>query len=147
MVNKVIIVGRAGKDAEVKKFENNEVCNISLAVTEKYKDKAGENHESTEWFNVEVWGKMASICGQYVKKGSLIYVDGKLKTVTYDKDGEKRSIVKVVSSEIKFLSYSNEKKDNNTSGQATSSNQKTSSKSKQTEQQPQNFGSEEDLPF
>ena len=96
-VNKVILVGRAGKDPEVRNFENGSiVANFSIATSEKYKNKAGETVEQTEWHRLELWEGLAKIAQQYVKQGSQIYVEGKIKTEDYtDKDGVARKITKI----------------------------------------------------
>ena len=96
-VNKVILVGRAGKDPEVRNFENGSVvANFNIATSEKYKNKAGETVEQTEWHRLELWDGLAKIAQQYVKQGSQIYVEGKIKTEDYtDKDGVARKITKI----------------------------------------------------
>lgn len=87
-VNKQIIIGNLGKDPEVKTFENgNKVAEFSLAVNEDYKDRDGKKVEQTEWFNVKVWGKLADVVDNHIKKGDRVYVEGKQKTETWDKDG------------------------------------------------------------
>lgn len=92
MINKVILIGNVGSDPETKTFDGgNSVCNLTLATTEKYKDKSGEKKETTEWHRLELWGKLADIATQYVHKGDKIYVEGKLKTSSYeDKEGVTR---------------------------------------------------------
>lgn len=91
-VNKVIIVGTLGQDPEVKYLNNgNAVCNLSLATSEQWKDKqTGEKKEKTEWHRVVMFGKVAEIAGEYCRKGSQIYIEGKLETREWEKDGVKR---------------------------------------------------------
>lgn len=81
-VNKVIVVGNLGKDPETRYMPSGDaVCNFSIATTDKWKDKqSGETKENTEWHRVSAFGKIAEICGQYLKKGSQVYVEGKLQT-------------------------------------------------------------------
>ncbi len=81
-VNKVIVVGNLGKDPETRYMPSGDaVCNFSVATTDKWKDKqSGETKEATEWHRVSAFGKLAEICGQYLKKGSQVYVEGKLQT-------------------------------------------------------------------
>jgi single-strand DNA-binding protein len=87
-VNKVILLGRVGKDPEVRNLDNGRtVANFSLATSETYKDKSGEKKETTEWHNLVLWGKTAEIAQKYVSKGDQIYVEGKLQTRSWEKDG------------------------------------------------------------
>jgi single-strand DNA-binding protein len=79
------------------------VCNITLATTEKWTDKSGEKKEHTEWHNVAVWSKLAELCGKYLSKGSMIYVEGKLKTEVYEKDGQKKYTTRILASNVQFL--------------------------------------------
>jgi single-strand DNA-binding protein len=104
-VNKVIIVGNLGKEPESRSFpDGSPVCNISIAVTEKYKDKQGESKEVTEWVNVVFFGKLADIAADYLRKGSSVYVEGKLKTEKYtDKQGIEKYSTKVVASSMQML--------------------------------------------
>lgn len=91
-VNKVILVGTIGQDPEVKYLTNgNAVCNLSLATSEQWKDKqTGEKKEKTEWHRVVMFGKVAEIAGEYCRKGSQVYIEGKLETREWEKDGVKR---------------------------------------------------------
>ena len=91
-VNKVIIVGTLGQDPEVKYLTNgNAVCNLSLATSEEWKDKqTGEKKSKTEWHRVVMFGKIAEIAGEYCRKGSQVYIEGKLETREWEKDGVKR---------------------------------------------------------
>lgn len=103
-INKVILVGRVGKDPEVKQITNGSVANFSIATSESYKDKNGEKVETTEWSNCVAFGKLGEIIGQYVIKGSLLYVEGKLKTDKYtDKEGIEKYSTKIVVNEMKML--------------------------------------------
>ena len=102
-INKVILVGRVGKDPEIKSISSGSVANFSLATSESYKDKNGEKVETTEWSNCVAFGKLGDIIGQYVTKGSLLYVEGKLKTDKYTKDGVDKYSTKIVVNEMKML--------------------------------------------
>jgi len=104
-VNKVIVMGNIGKDPEQRSFpDGSPVTNISVACTEKYKDKQGEQKEVTEWVNVVFFGKLAEIAGQYLKKGSSVYVEGKLKTEKYtDKNGVEKYSTKVIANSMQML--------------------------------------------
>lgn len=105
MINKVIIVGRLGKDPEVRYTQSNEtVANFSVACSEKWTDKSGQKQERTEWIKVVAWKKLAEICGKYLKKGFLVYVEGKLQTRQWqDKDGSTKYTTEVQAYEVKFL--------------------------------------------
>ena len=105
-VNKVIIVGNLGKDPETRYAPSGDaVTNIVVATTETWKDKAsGEKREATEWHRVVFFGKLAEIAGQYLKKGSQVYLEGKLKTRKWqDKDGQDRYTTEINADEMKML--------------------------------------------
>jgi len=105
-VNKVILVGRLGKDPEVR-FTNtgNAVANFSLATSEVWNDRDGKRQERTEWHNIVVWGKQAEHCGQYLAKGREVYVEGSLRTSSYDDKttGQKRYKTEIVAQRVQFL--------------------------------------------
>lgn len=105
MLNKVMIIGRLGKDPELKYTPSSmAVCNFSVATTEKYKDKSGVMQENTEWHNIVVWGKLAELCNSYLSKGRQAYIEGQLKTRSWDgKDGQKKYITEINAKEVKFL--------------------------------------------
>lgn len=109
MINKVTLIGRVGKVPEIKVFDNGtKAASFSLATTEKYTDKSGEKKELTEWHNVVIYGKIADVVEQYVKKGNLLYVEGKLKTRSWDdKDGNKKYITEIIGSTMQMLSGKN----------------------------------------
>lgn len=102
-VNKVLLLGRLGKDPEVKHLNNSAVCNLSVATSESWTDKQGQKQEKTEWHRVQVWGKLAELCGQYLAKGRQVYVEGRLQTRSWDKDGQKQYVTEVVATTIQFL--------------------------------------------
>ena len=103
-VNKVILLGRLGKDPEIRAMETGrKVANFTLATSETYKDKNGEKVESTEWHNVVFWGPVADVIEKYVKKGSQIYVEGKLRTRSYEKDNVKRYTTEILGDTITML--------------------------------------------
>ncbi len=105
-VNRVILVGRLGKDPETRFMPNGEaVTNITLATSERWKDKGGEQQEKTEWHRLTFYRKLAEIAGEYLKKGSLIYVEGKLATRKYqDKEGKDTYTTEVIVNEMQMLS-------------------------------------------
>jgi len=105
-VNKAIILGNIGKDPEVKYTASGEaICNITVATSESWKDKAtGEKKELTEWHRISFFGKLAEICGQYLKKGSQVYVEGSIRTRKWtDKDGHERYTTEIKGDQMTML--------------------------------------------
>lgn len=104
-VNKVILVGNLGKDPEVRHLEGgNSVANFTLATNEYYKDKQGARVERTEWHNISAWRGLAELAEKYLKKGTQVYVEGKLRTRQYqDKDQQTRYITEIIAEEISLL--------------------------------------------
>jgi len=103
-LNRVQLIGRLGKDPESKYTPmGKKVAHFSLAVSQRWKT-SGETKEYTEWVNIEAWGRLGEVCQEYLKKGSLVYLEGRLKTEKYeDKDGEIRYYTKVVALSLQFL--------------------------------------------
>ena len=104
-INKVILVGNLGRDPEVRFLPSGEaVANVALATSSKYKNKAGELVEETEWHRVTFFGKLAEIVGEYLKKGRSIYIEGRLKTRKYtDKDGAEKYATDIIANEMQML--------------------------------------------
>lgn len=104
-VNKVILVGNLGNDPEVRYMPNgNAVANVSLATSETWKDKnTGEQQEKTEWHRVIFFNRLAEIVEQYVKKGSKLYIEGRLQTRSWEQDGVKRYTTEIVANEMQML--------------------------------------------
>ena len=104
-VNKVIIVGNLGQDPEVKYMPSGgAVVNVSIATTDSWKDKdTGQKQEKTEWHRVVFFNRLAEIVGEYLKKGSSVYIEGSLRTNEWVKDGEKRYTTEIVAREMKML--------------------------------------------
>ncbi len=103
-VNKVILFGNLGADPELKYTPSQRpLCNLRIATTEVYKDKAGQRQEKTEWHRVTVWGDQAENCNKYLAKGRSVYVEGRLQTRTYDKEGQKHYATDVVADRVVFL--------------------------------------------
>lgn len=105
-VNKVILIGNLGKDPETRYAPSGDaICNITLATTDTWRDKAsGEKREATEWHRVAFFGKLAEIAGQYLRKGSAVYVEGSLRTRKWqDKDGQDRYTTEIRADEMKML--------------------------------------------
>ena len=114
-VNKVILVGNLGADPEVRHLESgSKVANISVATSENYTNKSGERVEQTEWHRVELWDKLADLCEQYLSKGRTVYIEGKIKTNTYqDKDGVTRYDKKIRATNMTFVGGRNEEANSN----------------------------------
>lgn len=105
-VNKVILVGRLGKDPEVRNLENGAVvANFSIATSESYKDRTtGEKKEITEWHNIVLWRGLAEIAQKYLHKGDMVYVEGKLRTRSWEKEGVTRYTTEIVGDNMNMLS-------------------------------------------
>ncbi|NJK96638.1 MAG: single-stranded DNA-binding protein [Bacteroidales bacterium] len=105
MINKVILVGNVGRDPEIRHLDNNLiVARFSLATSESYKNKNGERITNTEWHNIVVWRGLAEIAEKYVKKGSLIAVEGKIRNRTWDdKEGNKRYSIEIDCDNLQLL--------------------------------------------
>ena len=110
MLNRVILIGRLGKDPEVRYMPNGEaVCNFSVATSESWKDQNGQRQERTEWHNITMYRKLAEIAGQYLKKGSQVYLEGKIQTRKYtDKNGIERTAYDIIVNEMKMLGGGND---------------------------------------
>ncbi|WP_118778328.1 single-stranded DNA-binding protein [Neisseria lactamica] len=109
-LNKVILIGRLGRDPEVRYMPNGEaVCNFSVATSETWNDRNGQRVERTEWHNITMYRKLAEIAGQYLKKGGLVYLEGKIQSRKYQgKDGIERTAYDIVANEMKMLGGRNE---------------------------------------
>jgi single-strand DNA-binding protein len=110
-VNKTILLGNLGKDPEIRNLDNGKsVANFSIATSEKYKNKQGEKVTNTDWHNIVLWSPLAEIAEKYLKKGSQVYIEGKLTTRSYDdKEGNTKYITEVVGKELTMLSSSDVK--------------------------------------
>lgn len=104
-LNKVILIGNLGRDPETRYLPNGDaVANISVATTETWKDKNGEKQEKTEWHRVTLYRRLGEIAGEYLKKGSQVYIEGRIEYREYEKDGVKRYSTDIIASEMKMLS-------------------------------------------
>lgn len=103
-VNKVIIIGNLGRDPELRHTANGtSVANFSVATSERFKRANGEFEERVEWHNISVWGNLAELCEKYLRKGSKVYVEGRIQTDEFEKDGEKRKFTKIIGQTVQFL--------------------------------------------
>ncbi|MFN2238847.1 MAG: single-stranded DNA-binding protein [Thermoanaerobaculia bacterium] len=105
-INKVILIGRLGRDPEVRSTPSGAtVAKFSIATDEKFTDRSGERQERTEWHNIVAWAKLAEICGQYLKKGKLVYIEGSLRTDSWDdkETGVKKYRTEIVARDMQML--------------------------------------------
>lgn len=145
-LNKVIIIGNLGRDPENRYLPSGEqVTHISVATTESWKDKSGEKQEQTEWHRCVFFGKLAEIAGQYLKKGSQVYVEGKLRTQKYtDKDGIERYQTNIIASTMQMLGSKQDSGPNGNNGR------NSYSEAKQTGRRPAQTAQpdlDDDIPF
>lgn len=144
------MVGRLGKDPEVRHLENNNiVANFPLATSEVFRDKSGERVEQTEWHTIVVWRRLAEIAEKFLRKGSLVYVEGKIKTRSWeDKDGNKRYTTEIVADTFQMMDKASDKPGEGMDNQARKSE---NAGSPQAVSEPGNGGSapadDDDLPF
>jgi len=105
MLNKVFLIGNLGADPETRFTQDGTcVCNLRLATTEKFKNRAGEQQEKTEWHRVVLWGRLGEIANQYLKKGARVYIEGKIETRKWqDRDGNDKYTTEVRANEMKML--------------------------------------------
>jgi len=103
-LNRVQLIGRLGRDPETRYTPTgNKLCQFSVAVSRRWKDQEGGSKETTDWFNIEAWGRLGEICEQYLKKGRLVYVEGRLQTDRYEHEGETRFFTKVIARQVQML--------------------------------------------
>lgn len=129
-VNRVILVGRLGKDPEIKSIPSGTtLAKFSLATDEKFTDRSGEKQERTEWHNIVAWGKLGEICGQYLKKGKLVYIEGSLRTDSWEdkESGQKKYRTEVIASSMQMLDKRSD--DDGGSGSYTGSKKSSGSSS------------------
>lgn len=105
-VNKVILIGRLGRDPEMRYTNGgNAVAAFSIATAESWKDKRGENQTRTEWHRIVVFGKLAEICGEYLSKGKQVFIEGRLQTRSWEQDGITRYVTEIVASDVQMLGF------------------------------------------
>jgi single-strand DNA-binding protein len=103
-VNKVVLIGNLGGDPEVRFTPGGQaVANFNIATSESWTNKEGNREERTEWHRIVVWGKLAELCGEFLAKGRKVYVEGRLQTRSYDKDGVTRYVTEIKAQDIQFL--------------------------------------------
>ena len=141
-INKVILVGNLGQDPEVKYTAGGAaVTTLSLATSESWKDKdTGSDQERTEWHRVVLWRRLAEIAGEYLKKGSKVYIEGQLQTRKWEQDGQTRYTTEVIGRDMQFLDSRGNSSSNNSSYEDT--NQDMGSHS-----MPDSGITDDDIPF
>ena len=109
-LNKAILIGRLGRDPEVRHMPNGEaVCNFSIATDETWKDQSGQRQTKTEWHAITLYRRMAEVAGQYLKKGSQVYIEGRIQSRKYTgKDGTERTAYEIIGNEMKMLGGGND---------------------------------------
>ena len=105
MLNKAIIIGNLGADPDIRHTQSGtQVASFNVATTERWKDKSGQNQESTEWHRIVAWQRLAEICGEYLHKGSRVYIEGKIQTRKWeDQNGNDRYTTEIIAREMKML--------------------------------------------
>lgn len=141
-VNKVILIGNLGRDPEIMTFDNGvKKASFSLATTESYKNKEGNRVDQTEWHNIVVWRGLADVAERFLHKGSKVYVEGKIRTRSYEQDGVKKYVTEIFCDNFVML-------DSRSQGQSDIPPEVLAQESKPQSQQDQEIGSpKDDLPF
>jgi single-strand DNA-binding protein len=149
MINKVILVGRLGKDPEIRSTpQGTSVARFTVATDEKFTDRAGEKQERTEWHNITAWGKLAEICGQYLKKGKLVYIEGSIRTDSWDdkESGQKKYRTEIVANTMKMLDRRGDE-GGGSGGYGGGYNQSSSRGSSKPSNAPDMIEDDEEVPF
>ncbi len=143
-VNKVILVGNLGKDPEVMTFDNGvKKASFSLATSESYKNKEGQRVDQTEWHNVILWRGLAEVAERYLKKGNQVYIEGKIKTRSYEQDGQKKYITEIYGDNMTMLG----RREEGSGGTYQNQNQGQATAQPQTPAEPEMDTPDDDLPF
>ncbi|MHB8998278.1 MAG: single-stranded DNA-binding protein [Thermoanaerobaculia bacterium] len=144
-INKVILVGRLGKDPEMKSTPSGlSIAKFSLATDEKFTDKSGEKQERTEWHNIVVFGKLEDHCGQYLRKGKLVYIEGSIRTDSWDdkESGQKKYRTEIIAQTMQMLGSKSDEGGGGGGSYASSSRSSSSSTASSV-----NDADDEDVPF
>ena len=150
-VNRVIIVGRLGKDPEIRSTPSGtSVAKFTVATDERFTDRSGEKQERTEWHNIVAWGKLAEICGQYLRKGKLVFIEGSIRTDSWDdkETGQKRYRTEIIASGMQML----DRKGDDEGGGGYGGGERSSSyagsrKSSSSSAPPPGLDDDDDVPF
>ena len=145
-VNRAILVGRLGRDPETRYTSGGQaVCNFTLATDETYRDRNGERQKRTEWHRIVVWGKQAEIAQQYLRKGSLVFIEGRIQSRQWDdREGQKRTTVEIVANNFRMLGGRGE---SGTGSGATEPEPQAAAAAAGAEEMPSTEISDEDIPF
>ena len=140
-VNKVMLIGNLGRDPEIRYTTSGQaVANFTLATTEKYTNKAGDKQEDTEWHRIVAWGRLAEICGEYLTKGRMVYIEGSIRTRSWeDKEGNTKWTTEIIARNMQMLG-----------GQGTRSESSSTTDEKipaDFDIEDDSFGSDDDIPF
>ena len=148
-VNKVILVGRLGRDPETRYMPNGDaITNFSLATDEQWRDRNGERQTRTEWHNVSLYGKLGEIAGQYLRKGSQVFIEGKIQSRKYTgKDGIERTAYDIIGNEMKMLSNRNDGSDSGNNNAAPPTSNPPPAPRRQPPQQTPIDDIDDDIPF
>ncbi len=146
-INKVIIIGNLGQDVETKYTpDGRAIANISVATSDNWTDKNGERHEKTEWHRIAIFGKLAEIAGQYLHKGSKVYVEGKLQTDKWtDKEGTERYTTRIIVSGFGSTLQMLDKKNDNEQYNSNANSQPLEKKQHNKEEDDDDY--DDDIPF
>lgn len=149
MINSVILIGRLGHNPETRHLSSgSSVCNFSLATDEKWTDQAGVKQSKTEWHNCIAFGKLAEICDQYLAKGKLVYVSGKIQTREWDdKQGNKRHTTEIIVNEMKMLDRADKQTDQGSNNNSTNGISNRSQNEAGLNQDSKIDISDDDIPF
>jgi single-strand DNA-binding protein len=146
-LNKVQLIGNLGQDPELKFTQGGQsVLNIRMATTERYANKEGERQEKTEWHSVVLWGKRAEALSKFLKKGRTIYVEGRIQTRSYEKDGVKRYATDINAQQILLLGGNGKREEEDDAGTEPAARRPAPAK-KPWEDAPDDGGSSDDIPF
>ena len=150
-VNKAILVGNLGKDPELRYTPSGTaVCTFSLATTDRFKNKQGEQQDRTEWHNIVVWAGLAEICGKYLVKGKQVYIEGRIQNRSYDdRDGNKRYISEIVANEMQMLSRAGEQGSGGSGGGSGGGGSRPTPQVNEPAGRPEDppFNPDDDIPF
>jgi single-strand DNA-binding protein len=148
-VNKVILVGNLGKDPELRYTSGGTaVATFSLATSERYKDRNGEQQEKTEWHNIVTWRNLAEICGKYLHKGKQIYIEGRIQTRSYDdRDGNKRYITEIVADQMQMLGSRGDDANSGRGRGGDDFDQRPEPQGQETQVSEPPFNPDDDIPF
>ena len=141
-VNKVILLGNLGRDPDIRATQDgNKIVNLSIATSERWKDRnSGEQREKTEWHRVVLWRRLAEIAGEYLKKGSKVYIEGQLQTRKWEQDGQTRYTTEVVGRDMQFL-------DSRGSSSSDSSSYDDTNQDMSSQNLPDSGITDDDIPF